>query len=66
MPATDLGQHRLPAWSTAQLAESTCCRMFWPKEIWGKHAKDLAAFRQPQNQLEAVACLNEMITDALR
>ena len=40
--------------------------MFWPKEIWGQHAKELADFRQPENLLAAVACLNTMIADALR
>lgn len=41
-------------------------RMFWPKEIWGKYAKDLADFKDPANEKAAVQCLNHMVTDALR
>jgi farnesyl-diphosphate farnesyltransferase len=42
------------------------CRMFWPKEIWGKYAKSLDEFKAPGNERAAVQCLNNMVTDALR
>ena len=41
-------------------------RMFWPKEIWGKYAKTLEDFKAPENARQAVGCLNELVTDALR
>ncbi len=40
--------------------------MFWPKEVWGRHARSLEEFRAPQHADAAVACLNELVTDALR
>ncbi len=40
--------------------------MFWPKEVWGRHARSLEDFKAPQNADAAVACLNELVTDALR
>lgn len=40
--------------------------MFWPKEIWGRHAKQLEDFKAAGNAAAAVACLNELVTDALR
>ena len=40
--------------------------MFWPKEIWGKYAKKLEDFKSPENSRQAVGCLNELVTDALR
>jgi phytoene/squalene synthetase len=40
--------------------------MFWPKEIWGKYAKKLEDFKVPENSRQAVDCLNELVTDALR
>ena len=42
------------------------CRMFWPREIWGKYAKKLDDFKAPENAQQAVGCLNELVTDALR
>lgn len=44
----------------------TCLRMFWPKEIWGLHGEALADFKDPGNASQAVQCLNQMVTDALR
>eukprot|EP00271_Cylindrocystis_brebissonii_P011780 TRINITY_DN29726_c0_g1_i1.p1 TRINITY_DN29726_c0_g1~~TRINITY_DN29726_c0_g1_i1.p1 ORF type:complete len:460 (+),score=69.07 TRINITY_DN29726_c0_g1_i1:175-1554(+) len=46
--------------------EEPAPRMFWPREIWGKHAKELADFKQPDSAGPAVVCLNELVTDALR
>ena len=35
--------------------------MFWPREIWGRYAADLAAFKEPQHAEAAVAALNDMV-----
>ncbi|CAM9211041.1 unnamed protein product [Discosporangium mesarthrocarpum] len=42
-------------------------RAFWPQEVWRKHSKtgQLGEFALPQFQQRAVACLNELVTDAL-
>ena len=45
--------------------EEPAPRMFWPKEIWGKHAKKLADLKEPKHAKAAVAALNEMILDAM-
>jgi farnesyl-diphosphate farnesyltransferase len=41
-------------------------RVFWPKQIWGKYTDDLADFTFGKNETQAVACLNNMVTDALQ
>lgn len=41
-------------------------RIFWPKSVWSKHGRSLADFKQPGNACQAVACLNELITNALQ
>ena len=41
-------------------------RVFWPREIWGKYTDDLSNFTFGKNEAQAVACLNDMVTDALR
>eukprot|EP00270_Netrium_digitus_P002873 TRINITY_DN13246_c0_g1_i5.p1 TRINITY_DN13246_c0_g1~~TRINITY_DN13246_c0_g1_i5.p1 ORF type:complete len:405 (+),score=80.85 TRINITY_DN13246_c0_g1_i5:168-1382(+) len=52
------------------IEEEPAPRMFWPREIWGKHAENLEDFRRPERgsdaEKHAVECLNEMVTDALR
>ncbi|KAL6770753.1 SQS1 [Auxenochlorella protothecoides x Auxenochlorella symbiontica] len=48
------------------IMEEPAPRMFWPKEIWGKHGDSLEDFKDPENAEAAVACLNDMIADALR
>jgi len=40
-------------------------RVFYPKAIWGKYANDIADFKDPRNIVNAVKCLNEMISDAM-
>lgn len=40
-------------------------RMFWPREIWSKYALKLEDFKEEDNSEAAVACLNDMITNAL-
>mmetsp|Transcript_54565 Transcript_54565/g.111346 ORF Transcript_54565/g.111346 Transcript_54565/m.111346 type:complete len:565 (+) Transcript_54565:274-1968(+) len=41
-------------------------RVFWPKEIWSKHTSTLTDITFGKNSKIAVACLNEMVTDALQ
>uniref|UniRef100_A0A7S0ZHI8 squalene synthase n=1 Tax=Timspurckia oligopyrenoides TaxID=708627 RepID=A0A7S0ZHI8_9RHOD len=43
-------------------------RTFWPREIWSEFSPtgELSAFKHPEYRMEAVECLNAMITDALR
>ena len=40
--------------------------MFWPKEVWGRYARRLDAFKAPENAAASLSCLNELVTDALR
>lgn len=41
-------------------------RAFWPQEVWKKYVKnDLGELAKPENRQLAVACLNDLITDAL-
>eukprot|EP00596_Hydrurales_sp_CCMP1899_P005038 CAMPEP_0119051122 /NCGR_PEP_ID=MMETSP1177-20130426/72846_1 /TAXON_ID=2985 /ORGANISM="Ochromonas sp, Strain CCMP1899" /LENGTH=760 /DNA_ID=CAMNT_0007030225 /DNA_START=123 /DNA_END=2405 /DNA_ORIENTATION=+ len=42
-------------------------RAFWPQEVWKKYTTtgDLGELAKPEARGRAVACLNEMITDAL-
>ncbi|KNC85079.1 farnesyl-diphosphate farnesyltransferase [Sphaeroforma arctica JP610] len=40
-------------------------RVWWPKCVWGKYAASLEEFRLPENRGKAVACMNELITNAL-
>ncbi|GAB4816197.1 hypothetical protein N2152v2_003243 [Parachlorella kessleri] len=48
------------------ISEEPAPRMFWPREIWGRYAQDLAAFKEPQNAEAAVAALNDMEIQQLR
>lgn len=41
-------------------------RVFWPAEVWSKHARSLEDFKEPENIEGAVHCLNELVTDAMR
>jgi len=43
-------------------------RAWWPREVWGKHAKAtglLGEFALPEYRGNALGCLNELVTDAL-
>jgi len=42
-------------------------RAFWPQSVWKKYSKDgdLGFFAKAENRVEALQCLNELITDAL-
>lgn len=48
------------------ILEEPAPRMFWPREIWGRYAEQLADFQHQRHSKAAVQCLNHMITDALR
>jgi farnesyl-diphosphate farnesyltransferase len=43
-------------------------RTFWPQEVWRKYTKsaDLGELAKPENESNAVACLNDLITNALQ
>jgi len=40
-------------------------RSFWPKEIWGKYTDELSLFTENSHAPKSLACLNEMVMDAL-
>eukprot|EP00121_Abeoforma_whisleri_P009483 Awhi_evm1s8720 len=40
-------------------------RVFWPQVVWKKYTSSLEGFRAPENRAQAVACLNELVTNAL-
>ncbi|KAJ8641103.1 hypothetical protein MRB53_017797 [Persea americana] len=40
-------------------------RMFWPREIWSRYANKLEDLKNEEHSVEAVECLNEMVTNAL-
>ncbi|KAJ3254196.1 bifunctional farnesyl-diphosphate farnesyltransferase/squalene synthase [Chytriomyces hyalinus] len=43
-------------------------RQFWPQEVWGKYVRKgdtLAALAKPENQQDALACLNELCVNAM-
>ncbi|MFN8276451.1 MAG: squalene synthase [Chitinophagales bacterium] len=41
-------------------------RSFWPKEIWGKYADRLDELMKAPDSQESLACLNDLVTDALQ
>jgi farnesyl-diphosphate farnesyltransferase len=41
-------------------------RIFWPRQVWQRYARELADLRKPAQRAAALACLNDLITDALR
>lgn len=45
--------------------EEPVARMWWPREIWGRYAKSLDAFKHPGNRVQAVRCLNHMVSACL-
>ncbi|XP_061958393.1 squalene synthase 2-like [Populus nigra] len=40
-------------------------RMFWPREIWSKYVDELEDLKYEENSVEAVQCLNDMVTNSL-
>lgn len=41
-------------------------RAFWPKDIWSKYYDDFTEFEKNPTSEKSLACLNELVTDALR
>jgi farnesyl-diphosphate farnesyltransferase len=41
-------------------------RMFWPKDIWGNFAANLADLKKPGFESRALECCNAMVANALR
>ena len=41
-------------------------RRFWPDEIWKQYAENLEDFSQAPHSKKSLACLNHLVTDALR
>ncbi|BBN07207.1 farnesyl-diphosphate farnesyltransferase [Marchantia polymorpha subsp. ruderalis] len=41
-------------------------RMFWPREIWGRYGTALEVFKEEDRSEDALRCLNDMITNALK
>jgi len=48
------------------IMEEPAPRMFWPRDVWGKYARDLADLKEPQNRPQALGALDDLVTDALR
>jgi hypothetical protein len=46
--------------------EEPAPRMFWPRQVWGRYAEQLADFKEPSHRTAALQCLNHLVTDALR
>mmetsp|Transcript_41167 Transcript_41167/g.80486 ORF Transcript_41167/g.80486 Transcript_41167/m.80486 type:complete len:564 (+) Transcript_41167:231-1922(+) len=46
--------------------ETNTRRVFWPRQIWGQYTDKLENFTFGKNEAQALACLNHMVTDALR
>ncbi len=40
-------------------------RTFWPKEVWGKYAKNLSDFEKPEFIQKGVYCISELVLNAL-
>lgn len=47
------------------LEDFTDGRSWWPRSVWSKHASALGDLAKPENGEAALACLNELIADAL-
>jgi farnesyl-diphosphate farnesyltransferase len=41
-------------------------RLFWPKSVWSKYAANVQDLALYENKGRALACLNELITDAMK
>ncbi len=41
-------------------------RVFWPSDVWKQYADDLDFFHKNPHHPKSVACLNHLVTDALR
>ncbi|KAA8916302.1 hypothetical protein TRICI_001584 [Trichomonascus ciferrii] len=41
-------------------------RSFWPREVWGKYAKELAEFTDPANEERALFCVSDLTVLSLQ
>jgi len=41
-------------------------RIFWPKEVWNKYAERLEQLKEQKYAVQAVLCLNDLITNAMQ
>mmetsp|Transcript_148422 Transcript_148422/g.261967 ORF Transcript_148422/g.261967 Transcript_148422/m.261967 type:complete len:526 (-) Transcript_148422:6-1583(-) len=41
-------------------------RSFWPRSVWEKHAPTLGTFASPEHSKDAIACLDDLVVDALK
>eukprot|EP01111_Echinosteliopsis_oligospora_P004680 TRINITY_DN1772_c0_g1_i1.p1 TRINITY_DN1772_c0_g1~~TRINITY_DN1772_c0_g1_i1.p1 ORF type:complete len:410 (-),score=105.60 TRINITY_DN1772_c0_g1_i1:5-1234(-) len=41
-------------------------RIFWPSDVWSKYTNKLDSFKNIESANKAIACLNDLITDALQ
>lgn len=41
-------------------------RSFWPREVWGKYAKELSDFTDPKNQEQALYCVSDLAVLSLQ
>ncbi|XP_064620625.1 squalene synthase-like [Lineus longissimus] len=48
------------------LEDSLEGRIFWPKQVWSKYALKFEDLAKPEKRGDALACLNELISSALR
>ena len=48
------------------LEDLTEGRSWWPRDTWAKYTDSLPSLSKPDNRTQALACLNDLITDALQ
>lgn len=48
------------------IEEEPAPRMFWPRDVWGRYARDLADLKEVANRPQALGALDDLVTDALR
>jgi farnesyl-diphosphate farnesyltransferase len=48
------------------IEEEPAPRMFWPRDVWGRYADDLADLKEACNRPRALGALDDLVTDALR
>lgn len=41
-------------------------RVWWPRSVWNKYANELSYFTNHPTDTKSIACLNHLVTDALR
>lgn len=48
------------------IEEEPAPRMFWPRDVWGRYASELEDLKKPDSRPQALAALDDLVTDALR